>query len=106
MLQAVKSVSVKPDVLLIDAVKLNSEITVCPIIKGDGLSYSIAAASILAKVYRDKLMAKYAEQYPEYGFEKHKGYGTPEHIAALKALGATPIHRKTFIRNFIGEDNE
>lgn len=106
MLKAVKSVTVKPDVLLIDAVKLNSEITVCPIIKGDGLSYSIAAASILAKVYRDKLMAKYAEQYPEYGFEKHKGYGTPEHIAALKALGATPIHRKTFIRNFIGEDNE
>ncbi len=106
MLQAVNSIAVKPDVLLIDAVKLNTDITICPIVGGDGLSYSIAAASILAKVYRDRLMLEYATRYPGYGFERHKGYGTPEHIAALKSLGATPIHRKTFIRNFVGESDE
>ena len=71
-----------------------------PIIHGDALSYSIAAASVLAKVHRDELMRKYAEIYPEYGFEKHKGYGTKLHIEMLKKYGPCPIHRQTFIKNF------
>lgn len=106
MLSALKKLELKPDVLLIDAVKLNTDIVTCPIIKGDMLSYSIAAASILAKVHRDRLMIEYAKKYPQYGFEKHKGYGTAEHIEALKLFGKTPIHRNTFIKNFVGGDDE
>ncbi|NCA68295.1 MAG: ribonuclease HII [Clostridia bacterium] len=101
MLAAVQKLSVKPDILLIDAVKLNTDIKMCPIISGDALSYSIAAASILAKVHRDRLMLEYAKEYSQYGMDKHKGYGTAEHIEALKTYGATPIHRKSFIKNFI-----
>lgn len=71
------------------------------IIKGDGSSVSIAAASVLAKVTRDRLMYEYDAQYPGYGFAKNKGYGTKEHIAALKSMGKTPIHRASFIRNFV-----
>ena len=71
------------------------------IIKGDAKSYSIAAASIIAKVTRDRIMRQWAEVYPEYGFEKHKGYGTAVHISALKEYGACPLHRKTFIKKFI-----
>ena len=70
------------------------------IVKGDGKYLSIAAASILAKVHRDRLMEKYAEMYPEYGFEQHKGYGTKYHIEMLKKFGPCPIHRKSFIKNF------
>jgi ribonuclease HII len=68
-----------------------------PLIKGDSKSYSIAAASILAKVYRDRIMIQYAEKWPAYGFERHKGYATREHKEALRALGPCPIHRKTFL---------
>lgn len=71
------------------------------IVHGDALSYQIAAASIVAKVYRDRLMLAYDEQYPEYGFRRHKGYGTPEHIEALRRLGPCPIHRKLFIRGIM-----
>ena len=72
-----------------------------PIIKGDALSVSIAAASILAKVSRDPLLLEYDKMYPQYGFAKHKGYGTAHHIEMLKQYGPCPIHRKTFIKNFV-----
>lgn len=92
------------DTVLIDAVKLASRVPTLSIIHGDALSYSIAAASIVAKVTRDRLMVKLAEQYPEYKFEKHKGYGTAEHIALLKQYGPCPIHRRSFIKNFVTLD--
>ena len=91
-----------PEILLNDAVTIpDIAIAQVPIIKGDAKSVSIAAASILAKVTRDRLMLQYDKIMPEYGFAKHKGYGSQEHIAALKEYGPTPIHRKTFIKNFI-----
>ena len=71
------------------------------IIKGDAKVYSISAASIIAKVTRDRMMKEWDEVFPEYGFAKHKGYGTKDHINAIKANGPSPIHRKTFIKNFI-----
>ncbi len=89
-----------PDVVFIDAVKLDLPYPSLPIIHGDALSYSIAAASIFAKVERDDIMLKYAEIYPEYGFESHKGYGSKHHIEMLKKYGPCPIHRKSFIKNF------
>lgn len=93
---------VKADLFLVDAVaNLGLEGKEIPIIKGDALSYSIAAASILAKVIRDRQMAELDRLYPEYGFSRNKGYGTREHIEALKKYGPCPIHRRTFIRNFI-----
>ena len=101
MRRALQGLSVKPDVALIDAVNVQ---TVCPvkaIIKGDLLSYSISCASIVAKVTRDKIMDDYALEYPQYAFEKNKGYGTAAHIAAIKEYGITPIHRRTFVKNFI-----
>lgn len=101
MKNCVEGLKLKPDMLLVDAVKADFGVPSTPIIKGDALSYSIGAASIIAKVYRDNLMSEYAKTYPEYGFEKHKGYGTKAHIEAIKTFGATPIHRKTFIKNFI-----
>ena len=101
MKQAVHCLSVKPEYLLIDAVKEEFGLPYEAIVHGDALSYSIAAASILAKVTRDNIMMEYALLYPEYGFEKHKGYGTKEHIEAIKKYGPCPIHRKTFIRNFL-----
>lgn len=101
MLDAEKGLSVKPDIMLIDAVNLEMECDTMPIIKGDAKSYNIAAASIIAKVYRDNLMKKYAEEFPEYDFASNKGYGTAKHIAALKEIGACNIHRKSFIRNFV-----
>lgn len=103
MRQAIAGLSVRPDLLLNDAVTIpRVEINQVPIIKGDAKSVSIAAASILAKVTRDHMMIEYDAKYPEYGFAKHKGYGTAAHIAALKELGPTPIHRRSFIGNFIG----
>lgn len=87
---------------VVDAVQnLYLPFPILPIIKGDATSYNVAAASIIAKVTRDRQMAEAAQAYPEYGFERNMGYGTAEHIAALKQFGATPIHRKTFIGNFI-----
>ena len=85
-----------------DAVKIPEVATrQVPIIKGDAKSASIAAASIIAKVTRDRLMEQYEEVLPGYGFASNKGYGSAEHIQAIKELGATPIHRQTFIKNFV-----
>lgn len=102
MRKAVSELGVKPDILLNDAVTI-PEMTIpqVPIIKGDAKSVSIAAASIIAKVTRDRLMAQYEEVLPGYGFAKHKGYGSKEHIEAIRKLGPTPIHRRTFIKNFV-----
>ncbi len=100
MKECVMGLEIPPDVVLVDALDLDIPYKTRGIIKGDALSYSIGAASIVAKVYRDELMEKYAEVYPYYGFEKNKGYGTKAHIDALKERGACPIHRKTFIKNF------
>ncbi len=89
------------DVVLIDAVKLQTNVPTESIVHGDALSYSIAAASIVAKVTRDRLMQEYDKQYPQYAFAKHKGYGTAEHIRLLKQYGPCPIHRKSFIGHFV-----
>lgn len=105
MREAVKGLSVKPEVLLNDAVTIPGlEGVQVPIIKGDAKSLSIAAASILAKVTRDHMMAGYEELFPGYGFAKHKGYGTAAHIAAIRELGPCPIHRRSFIRNIVQAD--
>ncbi len=102
MRMAVDSLEVRPDLLLNDAVTLPEiEITQVPIIKGDQKSVSIAAASIIAKVTRDRLMTEYDKVIPGYDFARHKGYGTKKHIEALKELGPSPIHRTTFIKNFL-----
>jgi len=103
MKKAFEALSVKPDIVLVDAVKLDIDCRQDSIIKGDALSYNIASASILAKVYRDHLMKDYDEVYPQYQFAKHKGYGTKVHIEMLKTYGESPIHRKTFIKNFINK---
>lgn len=102
MRQAISGLRVVPDILFNDAVTIPGvEIMQIPIIKGDAKSVSIAAASVLAKVTRDHMMVEYDKIYPEYGFAKHKGYGTAAHIAAIKEFGPTPIHRRTFIKNFL-----
>ena len=101
MKRALAKMEVKPDVALIDAVKIDAVCPIKAIIKGDLLSYSISCASIVAKVTRDKIMDDYALIYPQYSFEKNKGYGTAAHIAAIKEYGITPIHRRTFVKNFI-----
>ena len=92
----------KPDYVLIDAEKNvdTNGIPFMPIIKGDALSISIASASIIAKVTRDRIMREYDKIYPLYGFEKHKGYGTKEHVARLIEFGPCEIHRRSFIKNF------
>ena len=100
--KAVENLTLKPDVVLVDAIKsLDVNVPIRGIIKGDMLSYSIGCASILAKVERDNLMVELSKGYPEYGFEKHKGYGTAEHIRLLKEHGPCPEHRRTFIKNFV-----
>lgn len=100
---AISSLGAEPEVLLNDAVTIPEiEILQIPIIKGDGKSVSIAAASIMAKVTRDHMMEEYDKLFPEYGFAKHKGYGTAAHIEALKEFGPCPIHRRSFIKNFTG----
>ena len=102
MRQAVNELNPQPDLLLIDAVHIPElEVKQVSIIKGDAKSFSIAAASIVAKVERDHLMEKYDELYPEYGFAGNKGYGSKEHIEAIKKYGPCPIHRRTFIKNFL-----
>ena len=104
MRQAVDKLSVRPDILFVDAVHIpDIDIKQVSIIKGDAKSVSIAAASIVAKVTRDRMMVEFDDKYPGYGFKDNKGYGTKEHIEALKELGKTPIHRDKFIRNFIWE---
>lgn len=89
------------DKVLIDAVRLSAKAPTLAIVHGDALSYSIAAASIVAKVTRDRLMTEYDKQYPQYNFAKHKGYGTAEHIRLLQQYGPCPIHRRTFIGHFV-----
>ncbi len=100
MAECVNGLEVKPDVLLCDALNIKTDVPCYPIIKGDALSYTIGCASIVAKVYRDNLMVEYAKQYPDYGFDKHKGYGTANHIKVIKEKGPCEIHRRSFIKNF------
>jgi ribonuclease HII len=103
MRQAVSKLSVRPDVLLNDAVTIPGLTQKqVPIIKGDAKSLSIAAASVVAKVTRDRMMVELNEKYPGYGFASNKGYGSAAHIAALKEIGPCELHRKTFIRNYVG----
>ena len=102
MREAISNLKVKPDILLNDAVTIPGvDIRQVPIIKGDAKSISIGAASIIAKVTRDRLMVQYDEVFPEYGFASNKGYGAAAHIEAIKKYGPCPIHRKTFIKNFV-----
>lgn len=99
---AVSTLLQKPDFVIIDGNSISGmDIPHETLIKGDAKSISVAAASILAKVSRDRYITKMAEAYPEYGFEKHKGYGTKEHIDAILKYGASPIHRKTFLKNIL-----
>ena len=93
----------KPEIILVDALtKIDTDgISYRSIIKGDAKSYSIAAASIIAKVTRDRIMRQWAEVYPMYGFEKHKGYGTANHISAIKEYGLCPLHRRSFVKNIV-----
>ena len=100
---ALMELSEKPDIILVDALTGIDTLGIPyqSIIKGDAKSYSIAAASIIAKVTRDRIMRQWDEIYPEYGFEKHKGYGTKAHIEVIKSNGICPIHRKSFVKNFI-----
>ena len=101
--QSLKELEVKPELILVDALtKIDTlGIPYRSIIKGDAKSYSIAAASIIAKVTRDRIMRQWDELYPMYGFEKHKGYGTKMHIEAIKEYGICPLHRKSFVKKFI-----
>lgn len=102
MRQAISNLEIKPDILLNDAVTIPGvDIRQVPIIKGDAKSISIGAASIMAKVTRDRLMVKYDEVFPGYGFASNKGYGSAAHIEAIRRIGPCPIHRRSFIGNFI-----
>lgn len=100
---AIEDLKIKPERILVDALEHidTKKIPYTSIIKGDAKIYSISAASIIAKVTRDRIMKQYDEVYPEYGFAKHKGYGTSAHIQAIKQNGPCPLHRKTFIKNFV-----
>lgn len=104
MAEAVAGLAVTPDVVIVDALTLDIPVRTFGIVHGDAKSYSIAAASILAKVERDAYMTGMDEVYPGYGFSSNAGYGTAAHIAALKELGPTPIHRRTFIGHFVDAD--
>ena len=101
MQKVLSNLNIKPDIVLIDAVKIETSFKTVSIIKGDATSYSIACASILAKVSRDRFMSDLAKKYANHNFAKHKGYGTKEHIQSLKEFGPCEIHRKTFIKNFV-----
>ena len=104
MADAVKDLKVKPQTLLVDVLiipNIDEDIQQVSIIHGDATSYNIACASILAKVYRDRLMVELDKEYPKYNFKKNKGYGTAEHINALKKFGPCKIHRKSFIGHFV-----
>lgn len=102
MRAAIKNLGVVPDILLNDAVTIPGvDIKQVPIVKGDAKSITIGAASIMAKVTRDRYMVEISERYPEYGFASNKGYGSAAHIAAIKEFGPTPLHRRTFIKNFV-----
>ena len=101
--QALEGLKIRPDRLLVDALEHidTKGIPYTSVIKGDAKIYSISAASIIAKVTRDRIMREYDDVYPEYGFAKHKGYGTAMHIQAIKEHGPCPLHRRTFIKNFV-----
>lgn len=101
--EAIKQMSIKPNIIMVDALSGIDTLGIPykSIIKGDAKCYSIAAASIVAKVTRDRIMREWDKVYPEYGFESHKGYGTAKHIAAIKEYGPCPIHRRSFITKFI-----
>ena len=103
---ALEGLKQKPDVIMVDALNglETNGIPYISVIKGDAKNYSIAADSIIAKVTRDRMMQEWDEVYPAYGFAKHKGYGTAEHIRVLKEKGPCSIHRRTFIKNFVKED--
>ena len=104
MRRALDQLSVRPEIALIDGNReTDFGLPVKTVVKGDSLSANIAAASILAKVTRDNLMVELAQQYPEYGFEIHKGYGTKAHYEALRTYGPCPIHRRSFLKKFYGE---
>ncbi len=101
--EAVEQMKIKPNLIMVDALTGIDTLGIPykSIIKGDAKCYSISAASIIAKVTRDRIMEEYDKKYPEYGFAKHKGYGTKQHIQALEQFGASPIHRRTFITKFV-----
>ncbi len=101
--KVVEELDIKPDLILVDALtQINTKgIPYDSIVKGDAKCYSIAAASIIAKVTRDRIMREWEEVYPQYGFSGHKGYGTAKHIAAIKEYGLCPIHRRSFTKNFV-----
>lgn len=102
MKDVIEKLKIRPDVALIDGNKSpNTAIRCESIVKGDALSMTISCASILAKVTRDRLMLEYSKQYPQYFFEKHKGYGTKLHIEMIKKYGPCPIHRRSFLKNFL-----
>lgn len=104
MKQAIEQLETRPDLALIDGNRVaDFGVEAIPVVKGDSKVASIAAASILAKVARDDLMEEMAGEYPEYGFEVHKGYGTKRHYAAIEQYGMCPIHRRTFLKKFYGE---
>lgn len=102
MKKAVENSRIEPSHVLVDALTLDIKYPQSKIIKGDEKSMSIACASIVAKVYRDQMMTEFSEIYSEYAFEKNKGYGSSEHIDAIKKYGLTPIHRRTFVKNIVG----
>ncbi len=104
MANAINNMGIMPDIVLVDAVKgLDTKVPTLPIIHGDALSYSIGAASIVAKVTRDRLLCELAKKYPNYGLEKHKGYGTKQHMDAIRKYGATEIHRQSFLGWYYAE---
>lgn len=104
MRRALEQLSVRPDLVLIDGNRtFEFGIPTKTVVKGDSISLNIAAASVLAKVSRDDLMLQYAKEYPDYGFDIHKGYGTKAHYAALRECGHSPIHRMSFLKKFYGE---
>ena len=104
MQQAVDGLTIKPDLILVDGNRVfKSDVTVIPIIKGDSKSFSIAAASILAKVTRDRLMKNLSEKYPDYLWEQNKGYPTKQHRDVIMKIGPSPLHRKTFLKNILSE---
>jgi ribonuclease HII len=107
MYNSLQRLKVKPHLVLVDGNKgFESSVPVIPVIKGDAQSFSIAAASIVAKVARDRLMKRLCPRFPQYLWSKNKGYATPEHIEAIKIFGASPLHRKTFIRKILEEKIE
>lgn len=104
MIQAINNLQITPDYVIVDGnQKIDITIPLDTVIKGDSKSESIACASIIAKVTRDRMLLKYDKAYPEYGFSKHKGYGTKLHIEAIKKYGITPIHRTSFCKKFVSK---